>query len=394
MRRPARARAVSVAVVAALGSAGLAAPASGAALATPAAAPGRAAALASAGTPLPGVAPRVVVDHLVARHGAPTPYRVELPYPQLSGALTTGERELDAAMRAEASRAAARFEREVLANRPFPGGPGGSGATSTLGGVVTTDLVSASVVALTVDADGYFADAAHGFTTVTTFDFATATGRTFALASLFRPGSPWLEALSRASRSVLRRTLGPLTVPEMLDPGTTPRASNFSAFALTPWGLRLTFQDYQVAPYAAGTPTVTLPYASLDAVARPGGAMAGVAADPPRRMPLLPATTPPVVDECSAPVHYAGYVVPEPSLCRDGSLNADAWDAFANAGLRVLGLPPGATLAQVRGAMCADDATRYSSSATLELHAEALSAAYHGWRFGAAPRTGFPGYCA
>ncbi len=347
---------------------------------------------ASPARPAPG-APAVALSRITARHGPPARYRVDLPYPQLVGALTPAERRIDAAMRAAAERSAATFEREATAARPSSSGPGASGATSTLTGVVTTDLVGAGTVALTLDAEGYFADAAHGFTTVTTFDFDTETGSPIPLAALFAPSSGWLATLSRASRAGVRHMLGDLTVASMLDPGTAPRASSFSAYALTPWGLRITFQDYQVAPYAAGTPTVTLPYASLARVARPGGPMAKVAADVPARMALLPATTPPVVAECSSPIHYARYVVPEPSRCAGGGVNADAWDAFALAGLRVLALGPDATLAQVRRAMCADDAVRYDSSALLEDRAEALSAAYHGWRLGAAARTGFPGYC-
>ena len=392
--RPARrgplGTAVATTAMCALAAAGAFSPAAAQATAR---AGGRGAASPAQRAPRAPAAPAVALSRITARHGPLARYRVDLPYPHLVGTLTPAERRIDAAMRAAAERSAATFEREAMADRPSPSGPGGSGATSTLTGVVTTDLVGAGTVALTLDAEGYFADAAHGYTTVTTFDFDTGTGRPIPLASLFAPHSGWLATLSRASRAGIRRVLGDLTVASMLDPGTAPRASNFSAYALTPWGLRITFQDYQVAPYAAGTPTLTLPYASLARVARPGGPMAKVAADRPTRMALLPATTPPVVGECSSPIHFAGYVVPEPSRCAGGGVNADAWDAFALAGLRVLALGPDATLAQVRRAMCADDAIRYDSSTLLEDRAEALSAAYHGWRFGAAARTGFPGSC-
>jgi len=379
--------------VAALGleSAALAAPR----VATP---PGRRVAhaplpIAHAPPPVTPLAPEVALARITARHGLPSPYRVDLPYPRVVGELTPGEKRVDAVIERTAARLAAGFERQVTRYPASPGGPAGSGAMSTFGGTVTTDLLAPGLVALTLESEGYVADAAHGFATITTFDFDTATGRPIRLADLFAPGAAWLEVLSRSSRSELTRTLGTLTVPSMLDPGTSPRATNFSAWALTPWGLRLTFQDYQVAPYAAGTPSVTIPYAAVARVASPGGPIPAVAAHPPAHMVLLPATSRPVLAECSAPVRYAGYTVPVPSLCPDGRLNADAWDAFAAAAPRVMGLPGDARLTQVRRAMCADDAVRYALSSVLELRAEVLAASYHGWRFATAPGAGFPGYC-
>ena len=48
--------------------------------------------------------------------------------------------------------------------------------------------------------------------------------------------------------------------------GYTPEAENFSSFALTPEGIRIFFQPYQVAPWAAGSQVVDIP---LDALADP-----------------------------------------------------------------------------------------------------------------------------
>ncbi|MFR5645408.1 MAG: RsiV family protein [Bilophila wadsworthia] len=46
-----------------------------------------------------------------------------------------------------------------------------------------------------------------------------------------------------------------------------PEAENFSSFALTPEGIRIFFQPYQVAPWAAGSQVVDIP---LDALADAG----------------------------------------------------------------------------------------------------------------------------
>ena len=54
---------------------------------------------------------------------------------------------------------------------------------------------------------------------------------------------------------------------DMLRSGTAPEAENFSSFALTPEGIRIFFQPYQVAPWAAGPQVVDIP---LDALADAG----------------------------------------------------------------------------------------------------------------------------
>ena len=56
-------------------------------------------------------------------------------------------------------------------------------------------------------------------------------------------------------------------IDDMLRSGTAPEAENFSSFALTPEGIRIFFQPYQVAPWAAGSQVVDIP---LDALADAG----------------------------------------------------------------------------------------------------------------------------
>lgn len=321
-----------------------------------------------------------------------SPYRVHVPFAQLTGRLTGAERRIDVTLAAAARADVAKFERQVRAD-VLPASLTGARRLSTLDGVVTSDLVSSRYVSLTMTTETVMAGAAHGFATVTTTNDSLATGRAVPLARLFRPGARWLAMLSARSRHVLRRELGRVTTPQMLDPGTAPVASNFAAWALTPFGLSLTFQNYQVAAYVAGSPTLTIPYADLAGVGRRGGPLSQVAADPPRRMTLLPAVSPPVVGECSQPVHDVDFAVPVPSRCASGAVNVVAWDDLVAVGLRVMALPAHVTVGEVRRAMCSDTTTSYEGSDLLEEHAEALVGRYHGWRFGTAALEGFPAYC-
>ena len=49
----------------------------------------------------------------------------------------------------------------------------------------------------------------------------------------------------------------------MIHDGTVPVAENFSALALVPGGVRVYFQPYQVAPWAAGAQRVFIPLEKL-----------------------------------------------------------------------------------------------------------------------------------
>ena len=76
-----------------------------------------------------------------------------------------------------------------------------------------------------------------------------------------------LDVMSRYCTKALTKSLGDMYNDDMLRSGTAPEAENFSSFALTPEGIRIFFQPYQVAPWAAGSQVVDIP---LDALADAG----------------------------------------------------------------------------------------------------------------------------
>ena len=106
-------------------------------------------------------------------------------------------------------------------------------------------------------------------------------GRQLALADLFRPGSDYLKRISSAAVERLRRlgleTGGDANVflsdPDYLE-GASPKLKNYRVWTLTPRGLAVTFEPYQVGPFAAGAPSVLIPYSELREVIRPDGPLA------------------------------------------------------------------------------------------------------------------------
>lgn len=72
-----------------------------------------------------------------------------------------------------------------------------------------------------------------------------------------------LTKLSEISRKLLKNKneINSITLPlDMILEGTTPNDYNFRNYALTDNGVIIFFEPYQVAPYAAGTIEITIPY--------------------------------------------------------------------------------------------------------------------------------------
>ena len=140
---------------------------------------------------------------------------------------------------------------------------------------------SPDLLSLRLNSYSYPSGAAHGADVVSTVTFDLASGRQLALADLFGPGAGYLDAVAAEARTQLRATLAswttdPLTT-KWLTTGTEPTADDYAAWAITPGGLEVTFGQYQVAPYAAGMPVVTIPYAHLAGLIDPGGPLAPLA---------------------------------------------------------------------------------------------------------------------
>lgn len=104
----------------------------------------------------------------------------------------------------------------------------------------------------------YFAGAAHPnpFTRVLNFDFGT--GAEIQLSDVFKPGVDYLTTLSNYCKRVLQRR-GMLIFPE----GADPKPENYQNWNMGLRNLVITFDVYQVAPYAAGPQECQVPLVTL-----------------------------------------------------------------------------------------------------------------------------------
>jgi len=100
----------------------------------------------------------------------------------------------------------------------------------------------------------------------------------------------------------------------------------------------------------------------------------------PARQILAPATTPPVVDECSEPLTYGADGGTSTTCPGGGGVNVLAWKYLASSYPVLLGLGANATEQQATQAMC-ESSPPYSQVQ----EAAAMAATYYGWPFATVP---------
>lgn len=118
----------------------------------------------------------------------------------------------------------------------------------------------------------FYADgAAHPGHYSISVNYDLANSREVTLDELFLPGSDYLTTLADISKAELAtRDIG----FESFSTGADPLPENYTRWNLSNEGfLVVTFDEYQVAPYAAGPQTVTIPVSQLQTIVNPNGVL-------------------------------------------------------------------------------------------------------------------------
>ncbi|SYZ71859.1 hypothetical protein TRIP_C10058 [Candidatus Zixiibacteriota bacterium] len=108
-----------------------------------------------------------------------------------------------------------------------------------------------------------FTGGAHGNTRVVTMNFDLKNNRRLALSDLFAIGAVFLDTLSAISREDLKKQLGEYGQDDWIAKGAGPEPENFQRFLIGPDSLYFYFEQYTVAPYAAGVQKVSIPLVRL-----------------------------------------------------------------------------------------------------------------------------------
>jgi hypothetical protein len=134
----------------------------------------------------------------------------------------------------------------------------------------TDDLISVEFTE-----DDYERGAAHANISTAVLNYDVKNGKKLALADLFNAKANYLSAIStyciKELQDRLKKDKDSMLDADMMKSGTSARADNYKAWAITKKGLWITFDPYQVAAFAAGPQYVLVPYSALKDLIKPDG---------------------------------------------------------------------------------------------------------------------------
>lgn len=159
------------------------------------------------------------------------------------------------------------FMDEYIAARLSEGGTEGGGidlSDSSSDNIlrVSIDAITAERITVVVDDYWYGHGAAHGNYTYTYLHYLTGDQRALTARDIFtRKG--WQGRLGRLVASALKDQLGDMMWDDVAD-DIVGWAGDAGRWNFSPEGLIVQFQPYEVASYADGAPTVTIPWDELE----------------------------------------------------------------------------------------------------------------------------------
>ncbi len=193
-------------------------------------------------------------------------YQLEVIYPQIEGDARFDK--FNKEVRAMITKNVAAFKTSETANETDIGTDiPAETQTSTLDSDYEIRLASDDLISIEFSESAYSRGAAHpnSYTAVVNYDVRN--GKKLTLVDLFNPKSNYLKAISDFSIKDLKqqskKDKDSMLSDDMIQSGASARADNFNAWTITKQGLWITFDPYQVAPYAAGPQQVLVPYTAL-----------------------------------------------------------------------------------------------------------------------------------
>lgn len=201
-------------------------------------------------------------------------YEVSAQYPQLNGGNNPNFEKFNQTARALVTKKVAGFKKDVApaeGEEPRPEGSMGS----NLNVAYTLILAQDDLISVKFDVGSYYQGAAHpnSYSDVVNFDLKN--GKQLKLSDLFKPGAKYLQAIADYSIADLKKQAKARGLTdEEIATGAAPQAKNYDRWNIMKTGIGISFDAYQVGPYAAGPQFVTVPYSALKDLINPEGPIA------------------------------------------------------------------------------------------------------------------------
>ncbi|GAB4532608.1 MAG: hypothetical protein Fur0018_21310 [Anaerolineales bacterium] len=217
-------------------------------------------------TPTPPPAPLWQQIHfeerLVEEQGQDPPYTLSVRYPVLAGSrdprLTSFNQDIERAAQHEI----AVFHDNLIGMSAPPVTSG-----STFEGRYEITASAGPLLSVRMDFYIYMDGAAHPIGYTITYAYDLESGAPLVLNDLFTAPADALAWIADYCKAELRRR--DIGYDPSFFTGADPTPENYRNWNLTPGGLQITFDVYQVAPYAAGPQAVLIPYGALMDFLRP-----------------------------------------------------------------------------------------------------------------------------
>ena len=202
-------------------------------------------------------------------------YEIDADYPQVVGAADTRFDKFNQEAKNLVARKVAEFRKDI-AERSAEVNVDTNEMGSDLSVGYTIGFASDELISVEFGIGGYYAGAAHPNSYTEVINYDAKNGKLLKLADLFKPGAKFLAAISAYSMKDLKaksKTQGAdsMLTDDTIKEGAGPDLKNFKSWTITPKGLAITFDSYQVAPYAAGPQEVLIPYTVLKDLINPDG---------------------------------------------------------------------------------------------------------------------------
>ncbi len=193
-------------------------------------------------------------------------YTVETEMPVLQGSDDPRVANFNQAVAAIVSGQIAGFKKNLIDWTPSP-------VTNLSTFFQTYELISpvGNVISLQIKIEYYMAGAAHPAHQTISYSYDLEKGQEITLNQLFLPNANALPTIA----DYCKAELGKRDIAfDAFSNGADPIAENYTVWNISTAGLVILFNEYQVAPYAAGPQTVILPRDVLGAVIDPSGPLA------------------------------------------------------------------------------------------------------------------------
>src|SRR5215217_2105536 len=198
-------------------------------------------------------------------------YEIDARYPQLTGGSNPNFEKFNQVVRAPVMKEVAGFKKAMAPGDDEEPRPEGS-MGSDLNVSYEVALAQDDLISVGFSIGSYYQGAAHPNTVSDVVNYDLKNGKPLKLADLFKPGAKYLQAIANYCIADLKKQgKDKGLLDEEIQNGAAPNAKNYQSWTITKKGLGISFDAYQVGPYAAGPQFVLVPYSALKDVINPEG---------------------------------------------------------------------------------------------------------------------------